>query len=100
MLYAHFVTRLRDNIAILTLRGKMKYQLYLLGQCIHTYNYWTELLNVILDAFTQCVFTGPLHMYMHTSEQWLPYSNMNVLHKTNIEQDLGTSNLNYAFSQL
>ncbi len=30
-------------------------------------------------------------MCMHTSEQWLPYSNTNVLHKTNTEQDIGTS---------
>ena len=94
MLYAHFVTWLGDNTAILTLRGKMKYQLYLPSQCIHTYIYWTKLLDIILAAFTQGVFTGPLYMCMLTSEQWLPYSNTNVLHKTNTEQDIGTSNLN------
>ncbi len=100
ILYAHFVTWLNDNTAILTLRGKMKSQLYLPSQCIHTYIYWNKLLYVSWAAFTQGVFTGPLYMWMHTSEQWLPYSNTNVLYKTNTEQDIGTSNLNSVFLQL
>ncbi len=61
MLLTHFVT-------ILTLRGKMKYHLYLPSQCIYTYINLTQLLGVILDVFTQDVFTVPLHMCMHTNE--------------------------------
>ncbi len=72
----------------------MKCQPYLPSQCTPTYIYRNKLLDGILAAFTQGVFTRPLYMYMHTIEQWLPYSNTNVLHKTNTEQDIGTSNLN------
>ncbi len=49
------------------------------------------MLDIILDAFVQGVIIGPIHMCMHTSEQWLPYSNTNVLHTSNTEQDPGGS---------